>query len=273
MAVGHRVFGTTRSRSRAETLAAEGIEPILADVLIRDSLSNLPSVDQGFYCVGYDRTSGVPIEQVYVDGLRHALGRLANRARRLVYASSTGVYGDHRGAWVDEKTTPEPQTDSGRACLEAEEVLRDFSREYSYPISVLRYSGLYGPGRLMRRESILSGKPIAADPESYLNLVHIDDAASAAVVALQARDSGPLYLVSDDRPAKRREFYGTLAQLLGAPTPRFEPTSEAGPVRRDSSKQISNRLLKLDLGFTLSYPDITIGLPAALAAEQDGQTG
>lgn len=273
LADGHRVFGTTRSRSRAEALAAEGIEPVIADVLDRDSLSGLPSVDRAFYCVGNDRGSGVPIEQVYVDGLRHALGRLANRTRRLVYAGSTGIYGDHRGEWIDEQAAPDPQTGSGKACLQAEDVLREFSREYSYPVTILRYSGLYGPGRLMRRDAVRSGEPIAADPDSYLNLVHIDDAASAAVAALGASKPGPLYLVSDDRPVTRAEFYASLAKLLGGPEPRFTTPSAAGPIRGDASKRVSNHRIKQELGLALAYPDISTGLPAALAAEQGEHSG
>ncbi|QDV36703.1 SDR family oxidoreductase [Tautonia plasticadhaerens] len=273
---GHRVFGTTRSRARAEALAAEGIEPILADVLDRDSLSGLPSVDRAFYCVGYDRGSGVPIGHVYVDGLRHALGRLANRARRLVYASSTGVYGDHGGGWIDEEAAPDPGTESGRACLQAEAALREFSQEYTYPASILRFSGLYGPGRVMRRDAILAGEPIPSDPEAYLNLVHVDDAASAAVAALRVAKPGPLYLVSDDRPVTRAEFYAELATLLGGPEPRFTTPPGRGPVRGDSNKRVSNRRMKRELGLTLAYPDVSTGLPAALAAERrerDGPSG
>jgi nucleoside-diphosphate-sugar epimerase len=101
MAEGHRVFGTTRTRERADWLSEQGIEPILADVLAPETLADLPSVNRAFYCVGFDRASGVPIDAVYVDGLRRALGRLGARAKRLVYASSTGVYGDHGGDWID----------------------------------------------------------------------------------------------------------------------------------------------------------------------------
>ena len=267
IADGRRVFATTRSREKADRLAAEGIEPILADVLDHDSLSALPSVDRALYCVGYDRNAGVPIEILYVDGLRHAVGRLATRARRLVYASSTGVYGNHGGDWIDESTPPDPRTESGRACLAAEDSLRDFSREYTYPATILRYSGLYGPGRLMRRDALLAGKPIAADPDSYLNLVHIDDAASAAVAVLVAPKPGPLYLVSDDQPVRRGAFYGQGAEALGAPPPTFVEAEDRGPVRGDANKRVSNRLLKSDLGLTLAYPDVSTGIPAALASE------
>ncbi|WP_169973247.1 SDR family oxidoreductase [Tautonia rosea] len=267
MAAGHRVFATTRSRDRAELLAREGMEPILADVLIPESLDDLPAVERALYCVGYDRSCGAPIDRVYVDGLRHTIGRLASRAKRLIYASSTGVYGDLGGDWVDEETPADPQTESGRACLRAEHLLTEFAKLSMYPVTILRYSGLYGPGRLMRREALRSGQPIAADPESYLNLVHIDDAASAAVLALRTPKPGPRYLVSDDRPVLRREFYELLAEALGGPAPTFTEASGDGPIRGNASKRISNHRIKSELGWTLDFPDVTTGIPASLAAE------
>ncbi|MEW4567486.1 SDR family oxidoreductase [Tautonia sp. JC769] len=267
MAAGHRVFATTRSRDRAKDLEREGIEPILADVLVPESLDDLPAVERAFYCVGFDRSAGVPIDRLYVDGLRHTIGRLASRAKRLIYASSTGVYGDHGGAWIDEQTPADPQTESGRACLRAEQLLTDFAEVSMYPVTILRYSGLYGPGRLMRREALQSGTPIAADPESFLNLVHIDDAASAAVLALRSPRPGPRYLVSDDRPVRRLEFYGRLAEALGAPPPSFTEPSGDGPIRGDASKRVSNRSIKADLGWTPEHPDISTGIPASLAEE------
>jgi nucleoside-diphosphate-sugar epimerase len=267
MAAGHRVFATTRSRDRAGLLAREGIEPILADVLVPESLDDLPAVERALYCVGHDRSSGVPIDRVYVDGLRHTIGRLASRAKRLIYASSTGVYGDHGGDWIDEETPPDPQTESGRACLRAEQLLSEYAEVSMYPVTILRYSGLYGPGRLMRREALQKAQPIAADPESFLNLVQIDDAASAAVLALRSPRPGPRYLVSDDRPVLRREFYERLAEALGAPPPSFTEPSDDGPIRGNASKRVSNRRIKAELGWTLDHPDITTGIPASLAGE------
>ncbi|WP_158633524.1 SDR family oxidoreductase [Tautonia sociabilis] len=273
-AEGQRVFATTRSRQRAEALAAEGIEPIIADVLDRESLSALPSVDRALYCVGFDRKAGVPMGIVAVDGLRHALGKLATRARRLVYSGSIGVYGNQGGDWIDEETPASPETESGLASLAAEEAIREFSREYAFPVTILRYSGLYGPGRLMRRDAISAGEPIPADPGSYLNVIHIDDAASAALLALRAQKPGPLYLVSDDRPVTRGEFYARLAEALGAPAPTFTEPTDTGPVRGRASKRVSNRKAKRELGLSLAFPDVSTGIPAALAAERgDTQEG
>ena len=242
----------------------------MADVLEPDSLSGLPEANRVLYCVGFDRSKGMPIRMVSVDGLRHALGHLIDRAGRLVFASSTGVYGQVDGGWVDEDSPAEPRSESGRACLEAESVIRSYDEEGGLASTILRFSGLYGPGRIMRREALLRGEPIAGDPEKFLNLIHIDDAAAAAVAALDRGQPGGLYLVSDDRPAPRREFYGLAAESLHAPAPRFEPpepdSSKAG--REESNKRVSNARMHDGLGVTLTYPDITTGVPAAIAGEQ-----
>ena len=268
---GERVFATSRSPDRLTRFADEGIEPILADVLDPASLTALPSVDRVFYAVASDRSSGIPVRRLYVDGLQNALHALASKTSWIVSAGSTGVYGDHDGDWVDETTPTDPQSESGRACLAAEHLLQEFSQENGLRATVLRFSGLYGPNRQMRREAILKGEPIASNPDSYLNLVQIDDAAAASVVALRSDNAGPLYLISDDRPIPRRTFYETLAKHLDAPAPTFtDQVGNSGQTfRGESSKRISNRLAKSELGIQLSYPDISTGIPASLAIERN----
>ena len=94
-------------------------------------------------------------------------------------------------------------------------------------VVVLRFAGLYGPGRVVRRKLVELGDPIPGDPDKLLNLIHIDDAASAAVAALSIPAPDPIYLVSDDRPVTRREYYSLIAKLLDAPPPRFVPRKPA----------------------------------------------
>jgi nucleoside-diphosphate-sugar epimerase len=269
---GDRVFGTTRSLGRAIELSRLGIEAVVADVMVPESLARLPEVDRVLYCVGFDRSTGLSIRAVYVDGLRHALGHLVDRAGKLVYASSTGVYGQDDGEWINEDSPAEPRSESGRACLEAEEAIRSYEL---LPSTTLRFSGLYGPGRIMRREGLLKGEPIVGDPEKYLNLIQIDDAARVAVAALDQEQAGALYLVSDDRPVPRREFYTLAAQALNAPIPRFEPPSADSPKagRDESNKRVSNARMHAELGVDLIYPDITSGVPAAIQASGESPVG
>ena len=264
---GETVFGTTRKLDRQGELAAAGIEPIVADVLDPSSLVALPNVDRILYCVGFDRTRNIPMRTVYVDGLRNVLTEVGRRTEvsppRLVYASSTGVYARDDGGWVDEDYPAEPRHESGKVCLEAEGV----ARSSGLPLCILRFSGLYGSGRIMRMATLAKGEPVIGNPDKWLNVIHIDDAATAAVAALDQVDSDPIYVISDDRPVLRSEFYTLAARCLSAPPPSFilpEPGSPEAK-REESNKRASNKRMKERLHVALKYPDITTGLPAILA--------
>jgi nucleoside-diphosphate-sugar epimerase len=265
---GEPVFGTVRSQARAARIAALGIEPVVADVLNPQSLRGLPAADRVFYCVGFDRSAGASMRTVYVDGLLNVLDDRPGGVRRFVYASSTGVYGQALGEWVDETTPAAPRNESGKICLEAEERLRRWAqrRDTAQHAVVLRFAGLYGPGRVVRRTLIEQGEVIPGDPDKLLNLIHIDDAARTVVSTLAADSRDRIYLVSDDRPVTRHEYYGLTASLLGAPAPRFAPP-EAGSLeegRDATNKRVANHRMKAGLGIELIYPDISTGLPAAL---------
>ena len=259
-----RVHGTVRSPGRAAAIAALGIEPIIADVLAPESLIGLPRVERIVYCVGFDRAAGSSIQAVYVDGLKNVLESLGATPTRLVYASSTGVYGQTEGEWVDETAETIPRNPSGQACLEAEAQISAWQRArgQSATAVILRFSGLYGPGRAVRRSVLERGDPIPGDSLKFLNLIHIEDAAQAVVAALFVDQPEPLYLVSDDRPVTRQEYYSRMAALLHAPAPRFVPPHPGSPeaARDASNKRVANNLAKKSLGVVLSYPDITTGL-------------
>jgi nucleoside-diphosphate-sugar epimerase len=267
---GAQVFGTVRSEARAAQIASLGIQPVIADVLIPQSLRGLPAVERVFFCVGFDRAAGASMRAVYVDGLMNVLGNLPPEVRRLVYASSTGVYGQTEGEWIDESTRPDPRTESGMICLEAEGRLRGWAERSDRLTSavVLRFAGLYGPGRVVRRTLVEKAEPIPGDPSKLLNLIHIDDAASAVVAALAVASPEDVYLVSDDRPVTRLEYYSLVAEFLHAPAPRFIPPDLAGgdQGRDATSKRVCNHRMKAGLGLGLLYPDVSTGLAAALSA-------
>jgi nucleoside-diphosphate-sugar epimerase len=265
---GEAVFGTVRSPARAAAVAAQGIEPLIMDVLHPASLRNLPAADRVFYCVGFDRSAGASMRAVYVDGLLNVLDSLPHEVSRLVYASSTGVFGQTDREWVDEQTPPCPRTESGIICLEAEERLRDWSQKRAGAVSVviLRFAGLYGPGRVVRRALVERGEPVPGDPSRLFNLIHVDDAAGVTEKALSAASPEPLYLVSDDRPVTRLNYYSLLARLLSAPEPTFTLPEAGSPEesRDATSKRVANHRMKAGFGIELIYPDITSGLPASL---------
>jgi nucleoside-diphosphate-sugar epimerase len=254
LAADRLVHATTRSAARADELRRLGLVPVLWDVL--RSEGSLPAADRVLYAVGFDRTSGDAMRSVSIDGLKRTLDRLPT-PRRLVYLSSTGVYGDHSGGWVDERTPPNPADEAGRICLAAESIVRQFATDRGASAVILRLAGLYGPGRVIGAKALQAGEPIAGDPDAFVNLIHVVDAARVVDAAFRATNPSPLYVVADGRPARRRELYEESARRLAAPPPRFI----AGPrPRQRGDRRVDPRKMLAELAIDLRYPDFRAGL-------------
>lgn len=273
-AIAHRegdfakIYGTSRSLDKFPTLQSHAIHPVLVDVLIPETWTGLALPDTIIHCVGYDRKSGHSIQEVYVDGLRTFLRHLEESAwsGRIVFTSSTGVYGQTDGSWVDEESPAIPSQASGEACLEAENELRKRSARNGWSSIVVRLAGLYGPGRLTQKTAIVHGDPIVGDAHRWLNMIHIDDAARCVLGLSKLADAADLYLAADDCPVERGEYYATLARHLGAPPPRFTPIIEGSMAagRESSNKRVSNLKIKDALDFTFEHPSIHSGIIASL---------
>lgn len=262
---GHRVSAVTRSAERAAALRAEGLTPIVADVMRPETLSGLPSADVLLYAVGFDRAAGHAQREVYVQGLQNVLHAASERVARWMYISSTSVYGQSAGEWVDEESACDPASEGGRVCLEAEQFLRRGGDRGIAEAVVLRLSGIYGPGRLIARlDGLRSGTPVSGDPEAWLNLIHVADAARIAAACAEHGGADRTFLVSDDRPVTRREYYTRLAEVAGAPAPEFTGQDAARARTAGLNKRCRNARVKRELGVELLYPTIAEGLPAAV---------
>jgi nucleoside-diphosphate-sugar epimerase len=254
---GRHVHATTRRNDQA---GLQGCDPVICDVLDRASVAHLPAADTVLYAVGFDRTSGASMRSVYVDGLANVLANLPPPAR-FIYISSSSVYGQTDGAWVDEDSATEPREESGRIVVAAEDVLR----ERTPTAVILRFSGIYGPGRLLRRKAIEAGDPIVGDVDKWLNLVHVDDGAAAVLAADANATPGRAYNICDDQPVRRRDFYAELARLLGAPPPRFVPPPPLAQLPHESAnRRIRNARMKEELHVKLRYAGYLQGLAASV---------
>ncbi|MCR4411874.1 MAG: SDR family oxidoreductase [Thermoguttaceae bacterium] len=256
---GHTVYATTRSESRTAQFRAEGLRPLVLDVTQPATLAPLPAAHTVLYAVGFDRQGEATRWQVQVEGLRAVLDALPKSTGRIVYLSSTAVYGRADGAWVDEDSPCRPDRQSGRIVLAAEEVLRRHA--LSDRTVILRLAGLYGPGRLPKMADVLAGKPLVVPASAYVNLIYVDDAVSA-VLAAESRATAPrTYNVADGHPVARREFYRALATRLGRPAVEFaEPTAEQAAEVRGGDKRVSNRRMREELGIALICPTYREGL-------------
>ena len=172
---------------------------------------------------------------------------------RIVHVSTTSVFSQTDGSWVDEDSPAEPTTDAGRLALAAETALRT-----ARPSAVsIRMAGLYGPGRVIGRAGLLRGLAVAGDPDRWLNLIRIEDAARVVVAALASVAPAALYLACDDRPLLRGEYYSAVAASIGVPPPVFAAGEAAAG---EPSRRIRNRLMREGLGVIPNFPDVIAGL-------------
>jgi nucleoside-diphosphate-sugar epimerase len=270
LANGDDVAVVTRSKERASSFEQQGFNAIVADVTRPETLTRLPAANTVLFSVGYDRTGGRSIFHVYAS-IRHVLTALPADTGRFIYISTTGVYGFAGGEWVDERTPPDPQRDGGRASLAAEESLAE------HPLGanavVLRLAGIYGPGRIPYINELRGGAPIEVPSTGYLNLIHVDDAATTVLAADSANlDSattqpGPqIFNVSDGHPVTRHDFYREVASLANSPPPQFieaDPNSHRAQ-RARGNRRIRNDKMLAELNVKLAYPDYRDGLAAIL---------
>jgi nucleoside-diphosphate-sugar epimerase len=261
---GHEVTIVTRSDKRAAAFQNDGYHAVIADVTKPDTLERLPTIDTVLFAVGFDRSTGRSIEDVYAGGIANVLAALPSDIGRFIYISTTGVYGNGHGEWVDEDTPPDPQREGGKASLAAEQILA--ASPFASRSVVLRLAGIYGPGRVPFLDKLRAGEPIPAVPTGHLNLIHVDDA--AAVVAAAAAHDRPrnLYCVSDGHPVVRGDYYQEVARLLGAPLPTLVKPDLNSPraARAEADRRVKNSRMLSDFDVTLKYPDYRAGLAAIL---------
>ena len=186
IAAGHAVAGLVRSSAAAEALAGEAVHPIVADVTQPSTLRELPAADTLLYAVGYDPAGGNSRSALYVDGLQAVLDAVSAEVRRVILISSTGVYAEHCGGWVDESSPCQPSRESGRALFAAEQALA--AHRFGGLGIILRLAGIYGPGRLPRRAELATGEPLPIATGEHVNLIHVEDAAAAVLAAEAPRN-------------------------------------------------------------------------------------
>lgn len=266
---GQEVFGTTRSGSRGSELASRGITPLVGDLLDEEMRARIAALDPQavYYLVpppgdGEDPL-GPTLEAVRGSGLE-----------AVMYASSTSVYGDREGAWVDEEAEPRPRGRSGRARLAGELSSLQAARQGSAPVRVCRITGIYGPGRTLRRALESGEYVLIRGHDTWTNRIHVDDLVGGLIAARERGRPGRVYNLVDLAPHRASEFACLAADLHGLERPRWvekeEATSRLGEDRarrKLDSKRVRGTRLREELGYELRYPTFRTGLPAAVAAE------
>ncbi len=254
---GWRVIGTTRNPAKADQLRAEGVEPLLwprdLDWVLEEATHIL--------CSAAPDAKGDPF-------LQAVPGIATSKAGWVGYLSTTGVYGDHDGGWVDEQTPLTPQSDRGRQRVLAEGQWL----ATGLPVHIFRLAGIYGPGR-GPFEKVRDGTARRIiKPGQVFSRIHVDDIAQVLEASIGHPNPGAAYNVCDDNPCPPQEVIGYAARLLGMPEPPAVPFEEVAPTMTpmalgfySESKKVRNDRIKDELGVKLLYPDYPQGLAALLA--------
>ena len=260
----YRVFGLVRSTDAATQLRTAGIIPIVADLDALRSLTRIAGIADIVLHFAPPPTVGTTDPRT-----RHLLAVLAQHRelpQRLIYISTSGVYGDCGGEWVSETRPVQPVTARALRRVDAERQIRDFARRTDVQISILRVPGIYAAERLPL-ERIKCGTPIlSATDDVYSNHIHAEDLARIVMLAVYRGKNARIYNASDDGEIKMGEYFQLVAQTFNLPAPRQISRLEAQQTLPASllsfmseSRRLSNARMKRELRLRLIYPTVMVG--------------
>lgn len=270
-----RVLALVRSAEGGAALRAAGAIPLRADLDDARSLKRLAGIADGVLHFAPPPSGGDGDPRM--KRLLAALEARRSLPQGVVYISTTGVYGDCGGAWVDETRPCRAQTARARRRIDAERQLRAFGRRRQVRVAILRAPGIYAADRLPL-ERLRRGDPVlAADEDVHTNHIHAEDLARLACLALFRAPAGRVYNASDDSDLKMGDYFDAVADVFGLARPprlaRAQIAEQLSPLTlsfMSESRRLDNRRLKRELRVPLRYPTIGAGLAAARAAAPAG---
>jgi nucleoside-diphosphate-sugar epimerase len=262
---GWTVTGTTRSIDKVADLGRTGVLPVQwpgtdLRATLEDATHLLISAGPG--------PDGDPV----LKELEEDIARNAARLEWVGYLSTTGVYGDHQGGWVDETTPLAPSTKRGEMRVQAEAAWQTLAARTGLPLHIFRLAGIYGPGRGPFAKVRAGTARRIIKTGQVFSRIHVEDIAQVLLASIKAPRTGAIYNLCDDDPAPPQDVIGHAADLLGLPVPEAIPFEQAEmtPMARSfyaESKKVRNDLIKSELGVQLQYPDYRAGLKALLRDE------
>ena len=265
-----RVYALLRSAGRMAEWRDAGAMPVLADLDDRGSLQRIAGLAD--YVLHLAPPPGEGRLDTRTRNLLAALGKAKSLPRRLVYVSTTGVYGDCGGAQIDETRRLNPESARAGRRVDAERCLREWGKRTGVEVSILRAPGIYAADRLPI-ERLNKALPALCDADDgYTNHIHADDLASACVAALRHGAANRVYNVVDDSDMKMADYFDRVADAFALPRPprisREEAAKTLSPVQMSfmrESRRIGNWRLKTELKLRLAYPTVDAGIAEALA--------
>jgi nucleoside-diphosphate-sugar epimerase len=269
LAQGRAVAGLVRNDAAAVRVRGCGLEPVAGDLDDPDTLAALPVAGALLYYFAPPPGGGP-----WDTRMRNFCAAVGSEQlpAKVVYISTSGVYGDCGGTWVTEETPVNAQTSRAKRRLDAETVLREWGVRLGVPVVILRVTGIYGPGRLPLAR-LQEGHPVLRSAESPpTNRIHADDLAAVCLAAAEQADDGEIFNVSDGQPGTMTQYFNAAADLLGLPRPPQVSMDEARRAMTPmmlsyltESRRMDNRRMRERLGVVLCYPDLESGLRNVIA--------
>ncbi|MBT3786974.1 MAG: SDR family oxidoreductase [Alphaproteobacteria bacterium] len=272
IADGWQVAGTSRTAESASFLTEQGIEAFVFDRTrpLADAGSALKGVTHLLSSVPPDET-GDPVLDCHADDLE----ALAQNTAWAGYLSTTVVYGNRDGGWVDESSARTPGVARGQRRVDAEDRWIALGQASNIPVHLFRLAGIYGPGR-SAFDQIRAGREKRVErPGQVFSRIHVEDIVAVLRASMQQPRAGAAYNLCDDNAAAPADVTAFACELMGVPVPpavQYEDAdlSDMAKTFWADNKRVRNNLLQQELGVTLKYPDYQSGLRAILAAEQAG---
>ncbi|HQT81456.1 MAG: NAD(P)-dependent oxidoreductase [Ferrovum sp. 37-45-19] len=261
--IGHRVrlFALCRHPEKASFWRSLGVIPIVGDLDNPNSLKRIAGIAHGIFHFAPPNAQG--INDFRTRHLISALSRSNSLPQRLIYISTTGVYGDHQGRWVDETTPTHPTSGRAKRRVDAENQLRQFAKRKAIKLTILRAPGIYAENRLPLTRLIEKLPLIIAEEDTWSNHIHALDLARAAVLSMYQPYHSRVYNVVDNQPMQIGEFYDYLADFLKlSRAPRLTKSQVKTTINEISwsfmaeSRKIANLRLVKELSFEFLYPSV-----------------
>ena len=252
---GWRIIGTTRDDAQVAAIRDSGTEPLIWP----GSDPDLDGVTHLLISIA-PKADGDPV----LAALHDQISARAGQFQWVGYLSTTAVYGDHQGGWVDETTPPAPTAERGRWRVLAEE---QWAAIPGLPLHIFRLAGIYGPGRGPFSKLKRGGLRRIIKPGQVFSRIHVDDIAQVLAASMRHPNPVAIYNVCDDEPVPPQDVIGYAAELQGLPLPPAVPFDEADmtPMARsfyNENKRVRNDRIKSELNVTLRYPNYRVGLEA-----------
>lgn len=271
---GAAVSALVRSPEKAAALESLGVKTVVADLDDPESLAALPTAGATLFYFAPPPGGGHLDPRV---GYFCAAIPAGNEPARVIYMSTSGVYGDCGEELVTEETPALPQTARGKRRLAAETAFREWGEEHDVPVVILRVTGIYGPGRLPVSQ-LTSGQPVLDERIANLtNRIHSEDLVRVCLAAAERGAGGDIFNVSDGHPTTMTDYFNAAADVLGLPRPRQVSWEEARQVMSplmlsyvSESRRMENRKMLEKLGITLRYQTLAEGIMACEAQKTSG---